>query len=361
MSRLLGYVAWFLIPIVTPALAVEALYFPPAQGEWERVEPGAVGWDADQLDSALAVAGQRQSSGVVMLYRGKILAERYWSLSNPSRAYENFVTGRTEAGQVIEDVASAQKSIVAVITGIAQQRGYLSITDPVSTYLGAGWSATQSENEAKITLQHLLSMTSGLSDALEFEAEPGTRWRYNTPAYHLIMPVVEAATGLDRDTLTSQWITDKLGMLDSGWVPRPWANADIGVGFATSARDLARFGLMIQAGGRWQNAPVLDDGAFFAEMLSPSQSLNPSYGYLWWLNGQAFALQANAQATRATGALIPSAPSDMVAMQGAGDRKLYLVPSMDLIVVRLGYTGSANGISFNDAFWRALMAAAPEH
>jgi hypothetical protein len=51
----------------------------------------------------------------------------------------------------------------------------------------------------------------------------------------------------------------------------------------------------------------------------------------------------------------------MVAMQGALDRKLYLVPSLNLVITRLGSNGGANGASFNDAFWEALMEAAPQH
>ena len=54
------------------------LYFPPAKGEWEKVDPGRSGWDRAKLESALELAGQRKSSAVVILYRGRLLAERYW-------------------------------------------------------------------------------------------------------------------------------------------------------------------------------------------------------------------------------------------------------------------------------------------
>ena len=50
---------------------------------------------------------------------------------------------------------------------------------------------------------------------------------------------------------------------------------------------------------------------------------------------------------------------DLIAMQGAGDRKLYLVPSLNLIVTRLGFNGSQAGSRFNDVFWEALIQAAP--
>ena len=84
---------------------------------------------------------------------------------------------------------------------------------------------------------------------------------------------------------------------------------------------------------------------FLADMLSPSQTVNPAYGYLWWINGQEFALGPDSNATRSEGKLIPAAPDDLVAMQGAGDRKLYLVPSLKLVVSRLGFYGDKDGVT----------------
>ena len=102
---------------------------------------------------------------------------------------------------------------------------------------------------------------------------------------------------------------------------------------------------------------IVGDAEYLRDMLHPSQSLNPAYGYLWWLNGQAFALAANAQARRRNGPLVPAAPADLVAIQGALDRKLYSVPSLGLIITRLGDSGAVDGVSFNAAFWQSLMKA----
>ena len=337
--------------------AAAQLYFPPDLGPWERVEPASVGWDAAKLAEALDVAAARNSSGVVILLGGRILAEGYWEPASPSRAYANYVLGEDGDGHAIEDVASAQKSVAAIITGMAVERGLLGLDDPVTAHLGPGWSAASPEQERRITLRHLLTMTSGLATDLTFQAEPGARWLYNTPAYHNVMRVIEAVTGRDRNDVTREWITAELGMRHSSWTPRPWSDAAIGVAFSTTARDLARLGLMIHAGGRWGDDVLFEGGAFLEEMLSPSQALNPAYGYLWWLNGQDFSLAAGAGAGRAAGPLVPSAPPDLVAMQGALDRKLYIVPSLDLVVARLGDSGAADGESFNDAFWEALMRA----
>ena len=60
------------------------------------------------------------------------------------------------------------------------------------------------------------------------------------------------------------------------------------------------------------------------------------------------------------GTLIPAAPDDLVAAQGARDRKLYVVPGLSLVVARLGDSGSLEGSSFNNASWEVLGGAAPD-
>ena len=56
----------------------------------------------------------------------------------------------------------------------------------------------------------------------------------------------------------------------------------------STALDMARFGLFISQGASWDGAESPLSSQFYDAMISPSQSLNPSYGYLWWLNGQDF-------------------------------------------------------------------------
>ena len=344
--------------VASAAVPADApLYFPPADGPWATVDPGDAGWDATKLDAALDLAGERRSSAVVVLHRGRIMAERYWPVDDPGTGYANQRQGTTAAGHPKEDVASVQKSVVAILTAIAAERGLLTFDDAVSDHLGAGWTQASAEQEAAISIRHLLAMTSGLTPQLAYEADPGTRWRYNTPAYHHLLRIIAGAANESRDAVTSDWLTGRIGMRDSSWAPRPWANSDIAVGFLTTARDLARFGLLVQARGDWDGVAVVEDASAFDLATRPSQDLNPAYGLLWWLNGQPFRLAAGG-AARSDGPLIASAPPDLVAALGALDRKLYVVPSLDLVVTRLGDRGSVDGSSFNDAFWDLLIQAA---
>ncbi|MYD85060.1 MAG: serine hydrolase [Acidobacteria bacterium] len=343
---------------VVAATEDASLYFPPAEGPWESVDPAEAGWDADRLDAAIALAGERNSTGVVILHAGRILAERHWTLESPSRGHANGSHGPNAVGHAIEDVASVQKSVVAVLVGLAQERGLLALDDPVTDHAGR-WTEATEEQERAVTIRHLMAMTTGLTPALEYDAAPGSKWLYNTPAYHRLLRIVAASAGLDRNDVTRQWLTGRLGMRDSRWEPRPWASSAIATGFAATARDLARFGLLILAGGIWDGETVIEDTAYLAEMLRPSQALNPSYGLLWWTNGQASSMSWAIPPVTTAGTLIPAAPDDLVAAQGARDRKLYVVPSLDLVVARLGDNGSRDGSSFNDAFWERLKGAAP--
>ena len=126
-------------------------------------------------------------------------------------------------------------------------------------------------------------------------------------------------------------------------------------GLSTTNRDLARIGMMVLNGGTWNGKSIMTDKGFIHDMSHPSQKMNPSYGYLWWLNGQSI-VNAGAGLQPKDGPLIKEAPDDLFAAQGALQRKLYVVPSMNLVITRLGNQPKAD---FNNQFWKRLMAAAP--
>src|SRR5690606_10121867 len=169
----------------------------------------------------------------------QVIVERYWPIPEPGAAYGNLIGGHTESGGPVEDVASVQKSVVSVMVGIAADRALLSLDAPVASYLGAGWSRATSEQESRITVRHLLTMTSGLSTALEFEAPAGSLWRYNTNAYSKLVNVLEAVTGEGIAELTQTWVTEPLDMPHTAWRKRPWVTPDLDanpLGLYASAR-----------------------------------------------------------------------------------------------------------------------------
>ena len=91
-------------------------------------------------------------------------------------------------------------------------------------------------------------------------------------------------------------------------------------------------------------------------MTSISQDLNAAYGYLWWLNGSS-SYRVPASETQFNGELIPDAPQDLIAGLGKDDQKLYVVPSQNLVIVRLGDNAGASFLgpsSFDNELWQKI-------
>lgn len=231
-------------------------------------------------------------------------------------------------GDGVQDVASVQKSMVSLLVGIAVAKGHLAVTDTATQHLGPGWTGRDDvKSESEITVEHLLSMTSGLGNAMEFVAAPGTRWDYNLVAYPTTKRVLTAAVGESLDAITRAWVTEPLGMSDTAWVPRVWNDAYPaplrGAFFypdgapmealTSTARDLATMGHAVMTGC----AGLGVDEEYRKRMTRASQELNPAYGLLWWVH-------------------VAGTPSDTFAALGAGDQCCVVVPSRGLVVARTG-------------------------
>lgn len=325
----------------------QSSYFPPiAEEEWENIEPAELGWCSDKVDALRTFLEEKNTKSFIILKGGKIVMEAYY--------------GEHDADKVWY-WASASKSLVATLYGMAQEDGLLNIDDPTSDYLGQGWTNTSSEQEALITLKSQLSMASGLDDNVEttgstnncFEPEcfqylsaPYTRWAYHNSAYRILQDVLETASGQTKFNYTRSRLGDRIGM--KGF----WLNYV----YYSNARDMARFGLLALNRGIWDADTLLHNQAYFDAMIQPSQDENPSYGYLWWLNGQE-AFQLPGVQFRINRAMIPEAPADLYAALGKNDQKIYVVPSEDMVVIRQG--DAAGGVvltssSFDAELWERL-------
>ncbi len=326
-------------------------------GTEDDVTGGGPLWDRVALESALAYAQSQRSSAVIVVDHGAVIVERYWTVdAGAGSPYGNLLWGTTETGAPIEDVASLQKSVVSVLVGAAVDRKLLDLDAPVSAYLPAGWSNATPDEESAITLRHLVSMTSGLSPTLEYQAPVGRVWLYNTRAYSRLVDVLEAVTGIEIGQITKSWLTDPVGMDDTAWRQRPWVTPAMDanpIGLFTTARDLARFGELMLAGGVFQGRRVVSERLCRSgrrTIAEPQPGIRPPVVV------ERLAVAHRSWRFPATRLLAPAAPGDMYAAQGALGRKVYVVPSLDLVVVRLGDSPDND---FNQRFWELLMAAAP--
>lgn len=121
---------------------------------------------------------------------------------------------------------------------------------------------------------------------------------------------------------------------------------------------MARFGLLILNEGTWDQTVVLDEPDYFTDMVTPSQGLNKSYGYLWWLNGQSSHMLPGSQIVLPT-PIMPDAPPDLFAGMGKNEQRVYVVPSEGLVVVRMGESTGTIPVAalsgFDNELWKRLM------
>jgi CubicO group peptidase (beta-lactamase class C family) len=314
----------------------------------------ATGETSAAMSNLLDYLRNHNTTGFLVVEDGKVLIEKNWPAPEGDRQFSMFVYGKNQQGALLEDVASQQKSFVSVLIAIAMDKGLIDIDKPVSTYLGTGWSKATPEQEAKIRVIDVLTMSSGLDDKFGYEAPAGTVFYYNTPVYAVSKRIVAAAANQSLDRITHDWLTGPAGMNETAWRKRPAALASVGndTGLVTTPRDTALFGLMVLNGGVSKDGQRIVSETNLKAMFTPSAT-NPAYGRLWWLNGSAFTLRA--LAGRKEGPLIAAAPADTIAALGAFDRRLYIVPSRKLIVVRTG--AAAGDKDFDQQLWLRLNQA----
>lgn len=304
----------------------------------------------------LAYAREQNSTGFLVMQRGKILIEENWP-APAIMGFDIFVYGKTDNGQLLEDVASQQKSFVAALAAIAIDKQLLDMEKPVSAYLGKGWSKASTEQEAAIRVSDILTMSSGLDEKFGYEAPSGTRFFYNTPVYAISKKVLAEATKRSLEQITAEWLTGPLGMKHTQWRERPAALAGVGnnTALVTTPQDIAIFGQMILDGGLSRDAKRIITAKSVKAMFQPS-CCNPAYGKLWWLNSGAFTVGVDRK--RREGKIIDTAPEDMVVAMGFLERRLYIVPSLNLIVVRTG--AAPKDKEFDRHLWEMLMPIASQ-
>jgi len=323
----------------------ETIYFPPANTEvWETKTAESLGWNLSELPSLLDFVEENNSKSFIILHNGKIVVETYMNGHDASKPWY---------------WASAGKTLTTAISGIAQNEGIININNKVSDYLGEGWTSAPIEKENLITCKNLLSMNSGLDDSLgdniskenlQYKADAGTRWAYHN-VYRKMQDVVAVAGNTSWNTYFNTKLKTRIGMTGA------WVNSNDFNVYWSNPRNMARFGHLMYAKGKWNTTQVLLE-SFLNEAVNTSQNINQSYGYLWWLNGKEnFHLPASQ--LKFDGKLIPNAPNDTFAALGKNDQKIYIVPSKKLVIIRMGDAASDINFArshFDNALWEKISA-----
>ncbi|MDX8339880.1 serine hydrolase [Draconibacterium sp. IB214405] len=329
------------------------IYFPPTNSEvWENSSISELGWDDGVLPELYDFLETNNTRAFLILKDGRIVVEQYWG-----KDILNIAAFDKNSNWYW---ASAGKSLTALLVGIAQQEGFLSITDKTSDYLGEGWTSMETEKENLITIKHQLTMTTGLNhlvddiyctlpECLTYEVDAGEQWYYHNAPYTLIEEVVAAAANMTYSRFTSDYVGETTG-IDGTWIKGEYNNI-----YWSTPRDAARFGLLIQNEGKWDDVEVLSDKNYYNEMVNTSQNLNPSYGYLWWLNGKGSVVLPGLTTTIPRD-MCPNAPDELFSAMGKDGQFIEILPSKGIVVVRMGEApdNSLLPVLFHDDMWEIL-------
>ena len=328
-----------------------------ATARFEDIDHAALEAALDWAFDDAALSRPQNTRGIVVIHRGKIIAERYaagWGPYTPQISW------------------SMGKSIAATLIGVLIQDGALSLDEPAPV---AEWRG-EHDPRREIRIRDLLNMSSGLDfdnfgldprrsyiaanehfriyfDAVDASAHavhqplrfrPGTVWRYRNSDPLTLMTIarrtVEAGGG-DFLSFPQRRLFDRIGARSMVLETDAWGNFVI-TGFDYGGtRDWARLGLLYLQNGVWEGERILPEGwADFVSTPAPGDA-SRGYGGLFWLNA---------------GGARERLPADAYWMAGYMGQTTMILPSRDLVVVRQGPSPGGDGPYFEELVVRVLAA-----
>jgi len=256
-------------------------------------------------------------------------------------------------GQAVDqkhDLRSATKSIKSILLGIAIDKGFIdSINDPISKYLKSPIpNKNLDQRKEKITIKHLLTMSSGLDcndwnkksqgqedkvykkkDWIQYTLnlpmvnEPGTVSNYCSMGVVLLAEIISQASGMTIDKFAEQYLFNPLDINNVSWGHT--SNKKIipsGKRLYMTSRDMAKIGQLILNKGKWNEKQLISE-KWIEESTTPKTKITEiDYGYLWWnipfkANGKMFVSKT---------------------ATGNGGQYIMVLPELDIVAV---FTGGA--------------------
>lgn len=379
MRRLLLPLVPLLVATAAPAQRATP-YVPPPGDAWERRAPAQVGMDAARLNSAVAFALANESQAprdLELAHHQSFGREPFGEPVGPFAERgepsgivlrHGYVVAEWGDPHRVDMTFSVTKSFLSTVVGLAVDRGMIaSVHDPVHPYVGpvfplrAGTLEVEPEapgalfddaRERRITWDHLLRQTSDWEGTLwekpdwadrplrnpqewltRPRGEPGAAFEYNDVRVNLlalaalhvwrrplpevlrdeVMRPIGASTTWQWTGYDNSWV-----LMDGRAVQSVSGGGHWGGGMFISARDMARFGLLVLRRGEWGERRVLSE-AWVRMALAPTPA-SPDYGFMNWF--------LNADRER-----LPSAPATAFVHLGNGTNAIYVDPGNDLVVV----------------------------
>ena len=246
-------------------------------------------------------------------------------------------------GRDVHTLQSITKSIAATVIGAAIHRGRVPGTDvPFLDFVKGRDLSRVDARLRRATLADLLTMRSGIEwheqdrplddtnttvqlekskDWIQFtldqpmDADPGTKWTYNSGGSQLMSEIVRSATGQHIDEYARASLFGPLGITDFHWKKTPTGHPDTEGGLYLSAPDLAKIGLLYLRDGEWNGTRLLPPGWVSSATTRHVTGLEGGwgYGYQWWIasrNGL-----------------------DIWAGRGFGGQTLIVIPAREIVAV----------------------------
>ena len=340
---------------------------PEGTASFGEAPPSFVGLDGAKLADAIGYATARGAQSVRVYRRGCLV-------------------GRSGLDPITEETLlpawSMTKGVVATVVGRAVALGHLTLDDPIGTHL-----AGLQPDHAALTVRQFLTQTTGLrmawandlwaagttdsaADVLgrPFQAEPGTTFLYAQTAVTALVAVVEAAVGEDFQSFARRELFEPLGIGGDQW---RWARDGSGRTQGFAFLDMAptawvRLGHLLLEEGMWGGVRLIDAG--FIREGSHGTDANAGYGFLWRTNDGDWNIDSGIPAhTRDEEPNWPGLPRDAYGYSGLFDQLMIVIPSLDMVILRMGLPseafgdpiGESPGIrpSFAWRYNRLLMAA----
>ncbi|WP_411030793.1 serine hydrolase domain-containing protein [Spongiimicrobium sp. 3-5] len=298
----------------------------------------------EAVDYAFSVPEARTRT-VLVAYKNRIISEKYIDGFGPDTKILGW---------------SMTKSVLATLYGILEYQGKLDINNNYP------FKTSNDEGKAKITLNHLLRMQSGLEwdedygsmsdvnrmlfledDMTKPQAEkdliaaPGEVWYYSSGTSNLLSGILRKHFVTYQEYLDFPYtaLIDKIGM-QSMLIETDLAGNFVGSSYAwANTRDWAKFGLLYLNNGLW-NGEQLFDERWVDYVTSPTPGSAGTYGGHFWLNAHG---------------KYPDVPRDLFSANGFQGQRVFIIPSKELVVVR---TGLAEGANFDvNSFLANIIAS----
>lgn len=292
-------------------------------------------------------AQEHNSSSLLILHKGKLITEKYW------KGHER---------DSLSNSMSMSKTIVSLLIGIAISEGHIqSEKDPVSNYIPE-W---KDDERSSITIEDLLLMQSGLRDyekisdpfsdlvkmymgtnakedalSIPFEKKSGQSFQYTNANSQILAAILEQSTGERYSNYLSSRLWQPIGASDAKiWLDREGGNAKTFCCLFTTSKDWVKIGNLFLNEGQ-NNREEIVSKSWIEKMLNPSK-LEPAFGYNIWLK----ALTKSTSEYRKI-ASEPFLSDDLYYINGLEFQRVYIIPSHDLVIVRIGAWPKA----WDDAF-----------